>query len=149
MTVQPHNMSAIFDQRKFDATAHPSRIRVVVRVRRSIVALSVYGEVDAFNAAYVGEVLGRFACLRRRLVVDLGALRFCGLAGVRMLEELNADYRAGHVRWALVVGPAVAEVLRLTAVAGTLPTAMSVDDALQLVEPLPPARRRRRRLAGA
>jgi anti-anti-sigma factor len=148
MTVQPHNTSAIPKQRNLGAAAHESRIRVAVRMRRSTVVLTVHGEVDAFNATYVGEVLGRFACLRHALVVDLGALRFCGLAGIRMLEELNADYHAGHARWALVVGPAVAEVLRLTMVAGSLRTATSVDDALHLLEQ-PRVHRTRRRLAGA
>ena len=75
------------------------------------------------------------------------AVPMLGIAALALSRARDPELRRG-ARWALVVGPVVAEVLRLTVVAGSLRTATSVDDALHLLEQ-PQVHRTRRRLAGA
>jgi anti-anti-sigma factor len=102
---------------------------VAVAVQDLTVVLSVYGELDADNADQLADVLCHFIRRRGGLIIDAGALRFCGVAGIRMFCELNRYVNAARVHWVLVLGRH-AERMAGTDEFVMLSTAKSVSEAL-------------------
>ncbi|GEM_PF-4595231 len=116
-------------------SADPTGLRLVILRNQGIVVLRAYGEVDAFNADRFGSQLARLPRCHEKIVVDLSQLRFCSVAGIRMLDRLHDRYLAKDVAWAVVAGPRVGRVLELAPTISPLPLRSEVDDAIRLLRP--------------
>ena len=88
------------------------------------------GEIDAANAAKLGDYTLRVALQSRYLVLDLRGVAFFGTEGFSTLHMLNVRCAKAGVRWSMVPSAAVSRVLRICDPGGGLPAAITVDAAL-------------------
>ena len=110
--------------------------RFSVHWGRSGAVVSVAGELDAANAAQLGEYVQRCATSGEWLVLDLSGLTFIGTAGISVLQTIDARCAQAGMRWALVPGAAASRLLDLCDPT-TLPLAESVTRALEKVQKHP------------
>ncbi|TPG35664.1 STAS domain-containing protein [Mycolicibacterium hodleri] len=92
--------------------------------------VSIRGEVDASNAARLGDYLERHAAVAGSLVVDTSAVDFYGASALAVLHRVDRCCARGGVGWRLVAGPALGRVMRVGG-AADLPRAESVGAALR------------------
>lgn len=88
------------------------------------------GEIDAANAARLGEYTLRSALQSTYVVLDLSGVSFFGTEGFSTLHMLNVRCAKAGVRWSMVPSAAVSRVLRICDPGGGLPAAITVDAAL-------------------
>ena len=88
------------------------------------------GEIDAANAARLGDYALRTALQSQFVVVDLSGVSFFGTEGFSTLHMLNVRCAKAGVRWSMVPSAAVSRVLRICDPGGGLPAAITVDAAL-------------------
>jgi anti-anti-sigma factor len=103
------------------ATHWPAADSAVIRVD---------GEVDAANAAKLGDFTLQVALLGQYLVLDLSGVTFFGTEGFSTLHTMNVRCAKAGVRWSMVPSAAVSRVLRICDPGGGLPAAITVDAAL-------------------
>ena len=110
----------------------------------SVAAISAHGEIDAFNASNLTDfALGPLRRCRA-LILELSGLNFCAAAGFATLHTI--DRRCTQmVCWAVVPSAPVSRLLQLCDPHGALPTAASVDGAMQWAM-VPRVHRKRRNL---
>jgi anti-anti-sigma factor len=102
-----------------------------VQARRQAIVLTASGEIDASNTDHFSNKLHRLASVGDPLIVDLTAVDFFGVQGLRVLIAHNDDCRRVGLLWALVAGRAVCPLLRIGDLGAALPVVRSVTDALQ------------------
>jgi anti-anti-sigma factor len=88
------------------------------------------GEIDAANAAKLGDYTLRVALQSQYLVLDLSGVAFFGTEGFSTLHMLNVRCAKAEVRWSMVPSAAVSRVLRICDPGGALPAAITVEAAL-------------------
>jgi len=86
------------------------------RHRDDLVVVTVDGEIDLSNIPLLENELGRLEG-EPRLVVDLSAVRFCAVVGVRLLHTMAVRSSVDGRRFEVVVNPAIARVLKVTGLA--------------------------------
>lgn len=96
-----------------------------------ITVVEVQGAVDACNAQRLSDYAADLASAGRRLIVDLYGVDFFGRDGVRALINLAERCQQMGARWLLVSSDAVSRLLRSTEGTYRLPTAASLNHALQ------------------
>ena len=119
------------------AAASSVRARLVVLRVRTVVVFRVFGEIDAFNADWLASLMISLSRPSVPTAVDLGAVEFCSVAGVRMLTNVQAQFCCGGTHLAVVPGPWITRILQLVPTDVTLPLCATLDDAIRsLVSPL-------------
>lgn len=103
---------------------------VQVHARSVATVLKVGGEIDAANVEHLGASLRRFVSLRDAVIVDVGAVEFISLQGVRQLFVFNRECHSAGILWALVPGKHVDRILHAAHLPLTLPTVDSVVEAI-------------------
>jgi len=88
------------------------------------------GEIDAANAARLGDYALQTALQSKYVVLDLSGVSFFGTEGFSTLHMLNVRCAKAGVRWSMVPSAAVSRVLRICDPGGGLPAAITVDAAL-------------------
>ncbi len=104
--------------------------RVRAHCRHLATVVTLRGEIDGFNAARIGEYIGRFVLEQTNLVLDMNDVTHFAPAGISLLHGLDEACRAAGAEWTLVASPVVIELLD----DGTEPmfsTARSVHAALR------------------
>ena len=118
-------------------------VRLCSYPRPSATVIEVDGEIDAHNAQHVTDYFADFIYVGHPLVLDLSGVDFLGTAGFRAILQFAQECRLTGRHWALVGSDAVKILLRV-APNHHLPTAGSVDTALQRFAAVPePARKLR------
>jgi anti-anti-sigma factor len=118
-------------------------VRLCSYPRPPATVIEVGGEIDAHNAQHVTDYLADFIYVCRPLVLDLSGVDFLGTAGFRAILQFAEECRRAERHWALVSSHAVKILLRVEP-NHRLPTAGSVDTALQRFAAVPkPARKLR------
>lgn len=98
--------------------------------RHLATVVTVSGAIDLENIDHVGEYSRRFILPDKPFVLDLRGVEYFASHGVSFLHRIDEDCRVAGVDWALVVSPAVGEVLRIVNEEATFPAAASVHEAL-------------------
>lgn len=98
--------------------------------------IEVGGEIDAHNAQYVTDYFADFIYVGHPLVLDLSGVDFLGTAGFMAILQFAEECRRAERHWALVGSRAVKVLLRIEP-NHRLPTAGSVDTALQRFAAMP------------
>jgi anti-anti-sigma factor len=93
--------------------------------------VQIGGEIDAINADRLSENVFCYAATASALVVNTTAVDFCSVKGLRDLMALDKHCHDSGIEWALIPGPAVHRLLKVSGVNSTLPVADSVSTALQ------------------
>lgn len=93
---------------------------------RDTIIVTVYGEIDATNAAHFAAYVERRGAVASRLYLDLRDVDFFGIAGLTALRRLEHRFEMAGAPWRLVAGPAVRKVLRICN-ATDLPQVDSLD----------------------
>jgi anti-anti-sigma factor len=78
-----------------------------VQVRRQALVLTVCEQIDASNTDHFSQDLRRLTAVGDVLVVDLTAVDFFGVQGLRVLVARHDDRRRIGQLWVLVAGRAV------------------------------------------
>ena len=86
------------------------------RHRDDPVVLSFNGEIDLSNIELFEIELRRLE-EEPWLVIDLSAVRFCAVVGVRLLHTMAVRSSVDGRRFEVVVNPAIARVLKVTGLA--------------------------------
>ena len=103
--------------------------------------VSVTGELDASNIDHLTDCARPFLASGRSLILDLSELDFLGAQGIRSLFAIADECRRGRIKWALVPSHPVTRLLRVCDKQARLPSATSIDEALERVSA--PARTRK------
>jgi len=101
------------------------------RAAEVVTVASAAGDVDAANADGFLDYVLRKALLGRGLVVDLTGVTFFSTAGHAALLTLDMRCATAGMKWVMVPSRPVNHVIRICE--GALPTADTVQDALELV----------------
>lgn len=115
-------------------TSHAARS--VTRWGRSGAVISVEGELDASNAGSLSDYVQHCARYCEWLVLDLTDLEFIGTAGFSALKSITDRCADAMIYCAAVPGVAVTRLLEICDPGNTLPTAVSVAEALAGVQGL-------------
>ncbi|SDI21244.1 anti-sigma B factor antagonist [Actinokineospora alba] len=109
--------------------AGPLTVTVTLR-RAGLVVLTSHGEIDLYTAPILREAMAAQEKVAR-MVLDLAAIEFCGVAGARVLDE-GADRARDHGgRLSLVVATVgVRRLLQLTGLDRRVPTYPDLSTAL-------------------
>ena len=118
-------------------------VRLRSYTRRRATVIEVDGEIDASNAQYVTDYFAEFIYVGHPLVLDLSGVDFLGTAGFKAILQFADECRRAERHWALVSSPAVKILLRVES-NHRLPTAGSVETALQRFAALPKQARKLR-----
>lgn len=110
--------------------------RCVTRWGRSGAVISLDGEIDASNAASLGDYVQQCEAYCEWLVLDLSDLEFIGTAGFSVLTTITSRCAGAQIYCSTVPGPAVTRLLRVCDPTNSLPTSASVSDALSGVQGL-------------
>jgi anti-anti-sigma factor len=89
------------------------------------------GELDASNIHYLTDYMRSRLKAARSLVLDLSQLTFLGAQGIRNLFELEDLCQRRGIEWALVPSRPVSRLLRICDEHARLPSASSIDQALE------------------
>ena len=98
---------------------------------KSATVVTAHGEIDAANANQLTDYVQRALRGSKRVVLDLRSLDFIGTAGFSALHRINVVCSSVGARWALIPGKAVDHLLRICDPDGTLPTAISLAEAVR------------------
>lgn len=104
--------------------------RSVTRWGRSGAVISVEGELDASNAGPLADYAQHCARYCEWLVLDLIDIEFIGTAGFSALKSIIDRCADAMIYCAAVPGVAVSRLLAICDPGNTLPTAVSVAEAL-------------------
>lgn len=99
--------------------------------RQDVTVVVAIGELDAGNLHHLTTYVGHCLTAERPLVVDLSQLTFLAAQGIRTLFELDDACTEKRTDWALLPGRAVNRLLRICDTGSRLPTASSIEEALQ------------------
>ncbi|MBC6445698.1 STAS domain-containing protein [Actinokineospora xionganensis] len=111
----------------------PLTVSVTLR-RGDLVVLTARGEIDLYTAPILRQAMAQAE--EARMVLDLAAIEFCGVAGARVLQEGADRARAQGGRLSLVAaGVAVRRLLRLTGLDRRIPTYPDLTTALFVERP--------------
>jgi anti-anti-sigma factor len=102
--------------------------------------VSIAGELDASNIDQLTVWTRPFLASSRSLILDLSELDFLGAQGIRSLFAIADECKRGRITWALVPSHPVSRLLRVCDKQERLPSATSIDEALERVSA--PARTR-------
>ncbi len=80
---------------------------------RTVVRITVAGEVDASNIDRLASYVFRYGANSRRLILDLADVKFFGVECFSVLNTIGDRCTTAGVAWTLVPSPAVARVLRI------------------------------------
>jgi anti-anti-sigma factor len=108
-----------------------ARVRVEWHGETAVAAVS--GEVDASNAADVGEALRALVTNRStELVVDLTPTEYLDSAGINLMFALGDELRSRQLTLRIVIAPAspVARMLTITSLDRAYPTYATLAEAL-------------------
>jgi len=86
---------------------------VTARLDRDGVVVTVTGEIDLSNISVLENELARHEQVPR-VVIDLSAVEFCAVVGVRLLHVVALRLAATGRRFEVVDNPMIARVLRAT-----------------------------------
>ena len=95
--------------------------------------VSIAGELDASNIDHLTVCARPFLASGRSLVLDLSELDFLGAQGIHSLFAIADECRRGRIKWALVPSHPVSRLLRVCDEQARLPSATSIDEALERV----------------
>jgi anti-anti-sigma factor len=109
--------------------------------------IEVGGEIDAHNAQHVTDYFADFIYVGHPLVLDLSRVDFLATAGFKAILQFADECRRRERHWALVGSHAVKILLRIEP-NHRLPTAASVDTALQRFAALTKPERKLRVVTG-
>ena len=131
-----HVSFAIPRHRSSFPAAGPSESSHAVRFEssrrtKSVVAVNVYGDIDASNAEELTQYLARVRGPRDAVVLDLSGVTFFGTHGLSVLMRPTAD---GAV---VVPSPVVERLLRLCNLQARVPVAPDVDAAVNMLRRRP------------
>jgi anti-anti-sigma factor len=117
-----------------------AEVRAQCRHLADVVTIS--GVIDTMNVDLVSAYSRNFILPDRPFVLDLTAVEYLAAQGIRFLYCVDDDCRAAGVQWALIAGPVIDRVLRITNDENVFPTADSVRGALHCFADAISARRR-------
>jgi len=80
---------------------------------RTVVRISVTGEVDASNADRLVRYVFRYGANSRRLILDLTGVEFFGVECFSLLDIIAGRCATAAVAWTLIPSPAVVRVLQI------------------------------------
>ena len=80
---------------------------------RTVVRITVAGEVDASNIDRLASYVFRYGANSRRLILDLADVKFFGVECFSVLNTIGDRCTTAGVAWTLVPSHAVARVLRI------------------------------------
>jgi len=80
---------------------------------RTVVRISVTGEVDASNADRLVRYAFRYGANSRRLILDLTGVEFFGVECFSLLDIIAGRCATAAVAWTLIPSPTVARVLQI------------------------------------
>jgi anti-anti-sigma factor len=80
---------------------------------RTVVRISVTGEVDASNADRLARYVFRYGANSRRVILDLTDVEFYAVECFSLLEIIARRCATAAVAWTLIPSPAVARVLQI------------------------------------
>jgi len=101
------------------------------RAQGAATVIAATGEIDASNIASLADYTQRCLGGDRPVVLDLTRLDFLGAQGIPALFDIDARCGDAGVQWAVVPSHPVSRLLRICDKDRRLPTAGSVDEALQ------------------
>ena len=113
---------------------------------RHATVIEVGGEIDAHNAQHLTDYFADFIYVGHPLVLDLSGVDFLGTAGLTAILQFAEECRRAERHLAVVSSRAV-EILLRVAPNRRLPTARSVDTALERFAALPKPPRKLRVVA--
>lgn len=99
----------------------------------AMVLVTAVGELDASNAWDLADYVEGVLDAKRRLIVDLRGLSFCGTQGFSSLHHINVACSRSDVNWVVVPGREVSRLLRICNPERTLPVAGTLDSAIGVV----------------
>jgi anti-anti-sigma factor len=105
-----------------------------------VTVVSVTGELDASNIDHLTDYTRprlRGGC---SLVLDLSGLDFLGAQGIRSLFAIADECGRSGIKWVLVPSHPVSRLLRICDKQARLPSATSIDQALERVSAPAPVR---------
>jgi anti-anti-sigma factor len=108
--------------------------RVNEEVVGEVAIVAIEGEIDASNAAHIGDHLRRVLTNRSAaLIVDLAGARYIDSAGINVLFELDLELRQRRQELHLVVpdGSLVARMLVIAGLGGAVTTHATRAAALE------------------
>ncbi|OBF25376.1 hypothetical protein A5727_04375 [Mycobacterium sp. ACS4331] len=125
------------DAAEYMGTAEPIQCRTARLSTRDCdtdtVAVSATGEIDAANVIAFEQCIRRAGRPNRRLVIDLGEVKFLGVQAGSMLAALYGDLELHRTECGVVASAAVRRTLRVCDPKGVIRTAGSVDAALRIL----------------
>ena len=80
---------------------------------RTVVRISVTGEVDASNADRLARYVFRYGANSRRVILDLTDVEFYAVECFSLLDIIARRCATAAVAWTLIASPAVARVLKI------------------------------------
>jgi anti-anti-sigma factor len=93
--------------------------------------IAASGELDASNIHHLTDYTRSCLTGGRSLVLDLSRLNFLGARGIRNLFEIADQCERRGIEWALVPSHPVSRLLRICDKRAHLPSASSIDQALE------------------
>jgi anti-anti-sigma factor len=87
----------------------------------SLVRITVNGDIDACNAAQLGEYVFHRAANCKELILDMTGVEFFSTAGFARLRTIEIRCSRAGVRWTLIPSRAVTRVLAICDPRGTFP----------------------------
>ena len=116
--------------------------QVRAQCRHLATVVTVNGAIGTTNVERVSEYSRHFVLPDKPIVLDLSGVESLAPQGIRFLYRIDDACRAAGVEWALIVSPAVTQVLHVTSDDGAFPVVDSVREALQYFADVITARRR-------
>ena len=110
---------------------NPDAVCLRIESCRGATVVTVSGELDASNIHRLTDCARRFTSGGSPFILDLSKLDFLAAQGIRVLFTLDDECQQSQVKWALVPGRPVERLLRICDTDGRLPTAGTIDQALQ------------------
>lgn len=102
--------------------------RIRAHCRHVATVVTVSGHLDSANIEAAGRVVKRFVLQEKPIVLDLSEVTEFAPEALGFLQDLDDACAAADVRWAVIVGDAVSEVLPANDV--QLPVVFSIAQAL-------------------
>jgi anti-anti-sigma factor len=99
-------------------------------------AVTVSGDIDAFNGRAIGQYIERHTGISKQLIVDLRSVDFFGSQGFTALYYVSVHCTRNDVDWMIVGSPAVRRLLTLCDPEKELPLADDLESALARLDHL-------------